>query len=366
MTNWYQIAEIDRIDSPSLILSLERLEKNIAEMIRMVGGDTTRLMPHVKTNKCRQVIAKMVEQGITRFKSSTLTEAEIAAEAGASSVLIAHQLVGPKIQRFFDLATGFPNTSFSTIIDNRTSLSALAEAAARNQCRASIYIDINNGMERSGIKPGQKLADLIEQCKTTENIQLKGLHIYDGHHREEELMERKRQVNFDFEKVHPYYEILPEGFELISGGTPTFSVHKERLNRICSPGTCVFSDWGYGERFKDQHFEPAVLLVTRVISKPAQGIVTVDMGHKSVASENPVDKRISFLNLKEYELLSQSEEHGVLKVDNWEEIKIGDVFFGVPYHICPTVNLHDGFTVIKDGMIEDFWEITARKRKIRY
>ncbi len=366
MANWYQIDEIDKVDSPSLLLSLEILDKNIDEMISMVNGDISRLMPHVKTNKCRQVIERMATKGISRFKASTLAEAEIAAEAGADTVLIAHQLVGPKIQRFFDLSAAFKKTTFGTLIDNSSSLFHLSQMAQKNNSQATIYIDINNGMDRSGVKPGQKLADLIELCKEDKNTSLKGLHIYDGHHREEELMERKRQVNFDFEKVHPYYEILPEGFELISGGTPTFSVHKERINRICSPGTCVFNDWGYGERFRDQHFEPAVLLVTRVISKPTAGVVTIDLGHKSVASENPIDKRVKLLNLKEYELLSQSEEHGVLKVENWEEIQVGDVFFGLPYHICPTVNLHDGFTVIDNGKITDYWEITARRRKIRY
>ena len=363
---WFDIEELDKVDSPSLILSEEILDKNIGEMIAMVAGDTARLMPHVKTNKCRQVIEKMVSKGITRFKASTLSEAEIAAEAGAASVLIAHQLVGPKIQRFFDLKKAFPATELATMVDNTDSAKAFSALSASNAALTVLYIDINNGMDRSGIKPGKHLTELIDFIKAEDNLTLKGLHVYDGHHREEELMERKRQTNFDFEKVHPFYDQLPEGFELISGGTPTFSVHKERPNRICSPGTCVFWDWGYGDRFKDQHFEAAVLLVTRIISKPTQGIVTIDLGHKAVAAENPIDKRVRFVNLEGYELISQSEEHGVLKVQNWDELDVGDVFFGIPYHICPTVNLHDGFTVIKDKKITDFWEITARKRKITY
>jgi D-serine deaminase-like pyridoxal phosphate-dependent protein len=113
---------------------------------------------------------------------------------------------------------------------------------------------------------------------------------------------------------------------------------------------------------KEQHFEAAVLLVTRVISKPTEGIVTIDLGHKAVAAENPIDRRFKILNLEHYELLSQSEEHGVLKVKNWDEIEVGDVFFAIPYHICPTVNLHHQFGVIRQNSLTEYWPTMAATR----
>ena len=88
------------------------------------------------------------------------------------------------------------------------------------------------------------------------------------------------------------------------------------------------------------------------------------MGHKAIAAENAIDKRIRFLNLEHYELLSQSEEHGVLRVENWDKLQVGDVLYGVPYHICPTVNLYDEAYVVANGRSDKIWEISARKRKI--
>ena len=88
------------------------------------------------------------------------------------------------------------------------------------------------------------------------------------------------------------------------------------------------------------------------------------MGHKAVAAENPIDKRIRFLNLTGYELLSQSEEHGVLRVENWENLHVGDELLGVPYHVCPTVNLYDNAYVISENRQVDIWLIEGRKRKI--
>ncbi|MCD8538770.1 MAG: hypothetical protein LRY55_02675 [Leadbetterella sp.] len=101
-----------------------------------------------------------------------------------------------------------------------------------------------------------------------------------------------------------------------------------------------------------------------MISKPAAGIVTVDMGHKAVAAENPLNLRIRFPENPDLRLKSQSEEHGVLETDRWESYKVGDVLLGIPYHVCPTVNLYDQAYVFEKGAYAGTWEIAGRKRKI--
>ena len=178
---------------------------------------------------------------------------------------------------------------------------------------------------------------------------------------------RKSKIENAFKAIEALFIQLNNVYvdiQLICGGTPSFTSHLLNTDRICSPGTCVFWDFGYQEKLTEQQFKFAVLAITRVISKPTQGIVTIDLGHKAVSAENPIDKRVRFLNLNNYKLLSQSEEHGVLQVDDDSKIKVGDVLYGVPYHICPTVNLYDEISVIKNGNKIDMWQITARKRKI--
>ncbi|WP_341228388.1 D-TA family PLP-dependent enzyme [uncultured Arcticibacterium sp.] len=365
--NWYEIENIDEVDSPSLVLYESRMDSNIQKMISMVNGKTERLMPHVKTNKTPEVVKRMVDAGIFNFKASTISEAEIAAQAGAHEVLIAHQLVGPKVKRFIKLIATYPKTKVSTIIDNLDSLEELNSLAAAQNIIIDFYIDLNNGMDRSGIKFGNDLDNLIAQIPGAKNLDFKGLHIYDGHLHQKSFDERNSKVEEGFvevEKLLAELETKVKGIKLIAGGTPTFTSHIKNKHRIASPGTCVFWDWGYNEILEEQNFDAAALLVTRVISKPTEGIVTLDLGHKSVAPENSIDKRVKFINLDNYELLSQSEEHGVLKVENWESIKVGDVFYGIPYHICPTVNLHDELSVIKDNRKVETWQITARRRKI--
>jgi len=366
-SDWYTIQNIKDVDSPSIVLYKKRLLSNIDNMLSRVDNDTSKLMPHIKTNKMPKVIALMIDKGIKRFKASTIAEAEIAAREGAESVLIAHQLVGPKIYRLGLLVTSFPNTKFSTIVDNLISVEKLEREAMERQSIFSIFIDINSGMNRSGIQIGDELDQLIEKIKDSSHLTFKGLHAYDGHHRNPNFKERKNTIENEFSKVARLYNKLKNhdsSLQLISGGTPSFTSHLTEDDRICSPGTCLLWDWGYDEKLTEQDFKYAALLVTRVISKPTDGIVTIDLGHKSVAPENSIDKRVKFLNLKDYELLSQSEEHGVLKVQDWENIQIGDVLYGVPYHICPSINLHDEVSVIVHGEKVDTWKIEARKRKI--
>jgi len=336
-------------------------------MLAMVNGKASNLMPHVKTNKMSEVIKRMVALGIKNFKASTIAEAEITARAGAEHILIAHQLVGPKIERFLSLIAQFPEVTFSTILDNMESLQLLNRLAIEKKLVVDFYIDINSGMNRSGIALGPDLDILIAEISTYKSLSFKGFHVYDGHIRQPDFEARKDKVEVEFKAIDKLFSKLKincPNLQLICGGTPTFTSHLSQDQRICSPGTCVLWDWGYGDKLKEQAFKFACLLVTRVISKPADGILTIDLGHKSVAAENPIHHRVKFLNLTDYELLSQSEEHGVLQVKDWDKFKIGDVLYGVPYHICPTINLHDEVSVIKNKRKVASWEITARKRKI--
>lgn len=367
--NWFKIKNVDAVDSPSIALYKEHLQFNIDQMVALVNGKTDRLMPHIKTNKMPEVLKLLLATGITDFKASTISEAEIAAETGADSVLIAHQLVGPKVDRFLKLSEHFPSTHFSTIIDASESAFLLNKKALENGHKINIYIDINNGMNRSGIKIGPGLDSLLSVISDCKNLQFKGLHVYDGHLRDPEFSVRNKKIESGLENVTTYFEALQNiypNIKLICGGTPSFTSHLLRENRITSPGTCVLWDWGYSEKLMEQNFKYAALLVTRIISKPTEGIVTLDLGHKSVASENPINKRVKFLNIHDYELLSQSEEHGVLQVSNWDELQVGDVFYGIPYHICPTINLHDEVSVIEVGEKIASWEIIARRRKIKF
>ncbi len=114
---WFQIANVDEVDTPFLAIFPERVRENI-RALKQIIPDIRRIRPHVKTNKCKQVIALMLEEGVMKFKCATIAEAEMLALASAPDVLLAYQPVGPKIKRLANLVAGYPATIFSCLVDN--------------------------------------------------------------------------------------------------------------------------------------------------------------------------------------------------------------------------------------------------------
>lgn len=367
--SWYLLNNPDEVISPSLLFYKDRIEGNIRSMISL-AGNADRLVPHVKTHKCPEVVQLQLELGISKFKCATIAEAEMLAKSGAKWILIAYQMVGPNIARLFKLRETFPEVTFSSLIDNEQSAEYLNSESMTRGVISGIFLDINNGMNRTGHPTDEKLLSLYRYVSAQEGIALAGLHIYDGHIRNPEFSERKATADEAYEKVLPLFDrIKTESGQdpmIIAGGSPSFTVHLLRPDVYLSPGTNVLWDWGYGDRFDGQPFEHAALIITRVVSKPTAGIVTIDLGHKAIAAENPVENRLRLLNLADYTLLGQSEEHGVLQVtaEAWDTINVGDVFYALPYHICPTVALHEFATVVEGGDVFAEWKITARSRRL--
>jgi len=353
-----------------LILYKDRVQHNIAEMIR-IAGSADRLVPHVKTYKMAEVVQLQVQAGITRFKAATIAEAEMTARAGAAFVLVAHPMVGPKAGRLLQLQRIFPQVHFATLVDGKEIAAHLNAVCEASQTTLSVVVDVNNGMNRSGHLINDALLDFYQTLHWQTRyprLVCEGLHIYDGNLRQPDFAERRQAVENAFAPVaHLLQQLRAAGVPdpmVICGGTPSFTSHALRNQVYCSPGTCLISDWGYGESLSEQSFQWAGLLITRVISKPRPGYVTTDLGHKAVAAENPLDRRVKFLNLSDYELVSQSEEHLVLSVRYWDSVKIGDILYGVPYHICPTVNLYQEVCVAEANRVHETWAVIARNRRI--
>ncbi len=126
---------------------------------------------------------------------------------------------------------------------------------------------------------------------------------------------------------------------------------------------CILGQ-GYELAFPEQNFLPAALVLTRVISIPAPQKLCLDLGHKSIAAENILDKRVFFLNAPELKFISQSEEHLVVEAATEHSYKVGDVLYGIPYHICPTVSLYERALVVENQSVKEEWKIIARDRKI--
>ncbi len=364
--NWYQLNNQDKIDSPALLFFPERIQHNIDSMIKGVNGHKQRLIPHVKTHKTQEIVRMLLEAGIGRFKCATIAEMEMCLRAGAPLVLIAYQLTGPKIGHLLSLVKRYPRAKLASLVDNLASATSLAQAFGAEGLTANVYVDINNGENRTGHPLDEAIFPLYQQLAEMEDLRLLGLHVYDGHIRNKGFEERKNHSDQDFKAVDDFLQqILEAGLakpEVISGGSPTFMPAALRGDVFCSPGTTLLWDWGYASFIPEVDLQWAALLMTRVISKPQKGLITTDLGHKAVSAENPLYNRFRFLNLSDYEPIGQSEEHLVLKVKDWDQIQVGDVLYAVPFHVCPSVALYNRAHIVRNHRWVEDWEIVRDRR----
>lgn len=361
---WYAIGDVEQIATPALAIYLDRVEHNLSQMVKLAGG-TSRLRPHVKTHKMAEIVRRQLAAGITRFKCATIAEAEMCAQCGAADVLLAHQPVGPGPKRLARLAQRYPRTAFGTIVDDADVLRALAAASGEAGVSLDVYLDIDNGLHRTGIPPGAEASELYRLVCHMPHLDPAGLHVYDGHVRECDPQQRAAHAEADFRPVLELRTALEEAGlpvpRLVAGGTPTFPVHARHRDRECSPGTCVFWDMGYGTRFTDLPFLHAALVISRVISKPGPTRVCLDAGYKAVAADPPLP-RLHVFGLQDAQVLVHNEEHLALESPRAVDLRVGDVLYGVPQHICPTCALHREALVVQNGVVVDCWQVTARDR----
>ncbi len=362
----YSIKALDKVDTPALVLYHDKIIENIDEMIS-VAGDPEKLRPHVKTYKMAEVVKLMLRKGISKFKCATIAEAEMLGMTEANDVLLAYQPIGPKIKRLIQIQKKFPKTTFSTILDNQNSAQEIAKVCRSMNTTLRVYIDLNVGMNRTGITPNENAFRLYKFCEDIEGVNPVGLHAYDGHIRHADIKIRTKLCDVAFQPVQKLAERITKSTErkpfIVVGGTPSFPVHAKREGVQLSPGTCVLWDYGYNSILPEQKYVYGALILARVVSQLPNNMLCIDLGHKSIASENPFP-RVKFLNLLKAKEVSQSEEHLVISVPDANKIPVGTILYGVPIHICPTCALYERAFIVKNNLIVDEWRVIARNRKI--
>ena len=359
---WFNVEDEGKIDSPALLIYPERIAQNIREMLA-IAGNPDRLRPHVKTHKMVEIIRMQQDAGIRKFKCATLAEAELLAQCAAADVLVAYPLTGPGPARLSRLQKKYPATGFSCLVDNPQALETLEEIVQAEGIRLGVFMDLNVGMNRTGIVPGPGAAELYKKMDSAKSLDCRGFHAYDGHLRNPDPQIRAKDCDAAFKKVEALREtLLAQAIrvpDIIAGGSPTFPIHARRTGVELSPGTTLLWDARYGSQFPEMPFLPAAVVLCRVISNPAPGICCLDLGHKAVAAEMDFP-RVLLPQLPGSRQISQSEEHLVLQGDPEKTPPIGTVLYAIPMHICPTVIKYPQALTVIEGSVCGKWNIAAR------
>ena len=365
----YQINAPETLLSPGLLVFKELLDHNLDQMISIAGGPNN-LCPHCKTHKMPRIIEQWLQRGVTSHKCATIAEAEMLAGAGVPDVLIAYQLVGPNAKRMAQLVDRFPETRFASLVDSPQAVSLLSSALVAHAAGQSmdVLLDLNSGMNRTGILPGPEAIELYEMIESVPALQAGGLHWYDGHHRQPDLRDRTIAVESGWEQLTRFRnQLMLSGLPIprvVAAGTGSFPILAAvgEPDLQLSPGTTVLHDHDMVTRFPELDLYPAQGIATRVISNRRPGFLTLDVGHKACAADQPAGKRLHFPQLDSFEEHQQSEEHLVLRSEDADKFDLGDLLIAIPTHACPVSAVHQFAQVIKGGDLVDRWDVTARDR----
>jgi len=365
----YEIAGIEDVLTPALVLYPEITAANIERTLELLAGNANRWRVHIKTAKLGYTLRLLVERGVRNFKCATTLELLVACQSGASDVLYAYPAMGANARRAREIAEEFPNVR----------ISALAESTEQVQqwrgSRVGIFLDINPGMNRTGIEQSQReQIILLARAIADAGLTFRGLHYYDGQYGSLTESERTREAHRGYDcllEIVSEVERAGRVAEVITSGTPTFPCSLSYagfrggnfVHRV-SPGTIVYCDATSLEQLPAEYgYRAAALVLTRVVSRPHAGMVTCDAGHKAVSADAGVPTCV-VMGHPELTPLSPSEEHLPLAVaEGAAGPQIGDALYLVPRHVCPTVNNFDCALLVRNGKVEGVERVSARGRE---
>ncbi|HKV23657.1 MAG TPA: D-TA family PLP-dependent enzyme [Candidatus Acidoferrum sp.] len=366
----YHVRDEAELLTPALAIYPEAITHNIECTLRLLDGRADRWRPHVKTAKLAFTMRMLVEKGIQNFKCATTLELLTACECGARDVLLAYPSIGANALRVKAIVEEFRGVHISVLIENESQLSQWASS------RVGIFVDLNPGMNRTGIGQEQREEILkLVGAAAASGLEFRGLHYYDGQYAAAEEPERTRATHTGYDRLTEIIRALDGAGtavrEVITAGTPTFPCslsyagfrNANFIHRI-SPGTIVYSDaTSLAQLPAEYGFRPAALVLSRVVSHPRADILTCDAGHKAVSADAGVPTCV-VLGHPELRPLGPSEEHLPLAVEGQTATAhVGDMLYLLPRHVCPTVNLFDHALLVRNGAIEAIERVTARGRE---
>jgi len=366
----HRLRGIEDVLTPALIVYPEIVASNVARTLHLLGGDSDRWRPHIKTAKLAYTVRMLVERGVRNFKCATTLELLMACRNGAADVLLAYPVIGPNARRAREIANQFPQVGISVLAENEE------QVRQWQGTTVGIFIDINPGMNRTGIEQGQKDKVVrIVRAVEAAGLEFRGLHYYDGQYGALDEPERTEAAHAGYDRLLELVGgIRSEGMsvpEVITAGTPTFpcslsyeGFHQGGLIHRVSPGTVVYCDaTSLAQLAGEYGYAPAVLVLTQVVSRPHAGIVTCDAGHKAVSADAGVPTCV-VVGHSELMPLGPSEEHLPMALEGGTTgPQVGDALFLLPRHVCPTVNNFDSALLVRDGQIASVEKVSARGRE---
>jgi len=351
------------LETPALCLDLDLYERNVRRMTGyIIEQHGLQWRPHMKGQKAPELARLAVEAGAIGVTCATVYEAEAMARHGIQSILLANQAVGDRkldrLARLQALAEVIAAT------DSGEHAALLGAAAVRNGVIIPVLVELNVGMNRSGIAPGAAAVALVRAIHATPGLRFAGLMGWEGHVLAYTGPEKEARVGEAMAAlVATAEDCRAAGFAVpivSAGGSGTFlqTAPCPGLTEVQAGGG-VFGDLSYERWGLTQEF--ALTVVTRVVSRPTPERVIVDGGFKTMSTAHGMPAALG-LGVKK---LTLSAEHGNIELaEPSQSPRVGEMVTFVPGYTDSTVCLHDEMCAVRDGVVVDVWRIPGRSGRV--
>ncbi len=355
----------EALTTPALLLDLKTVRSNIATMAASLRN-TAGLRPHAKSHKCAQIARMQVEAGAIGITTATVWEAVALLSAGLTNILIANEVVGPGKIRALAQAARWPEPSASgaapritVAVDDAGNAAELSAAAVAAESEISVLIDVDTGMNRCGVRSAEQALRLAAEIVRLPGLRLRGVTGYEGH----AVLEKDRAVRAGKVQAAMDYllgivdRLVAAGFpiEVVSaGGTGSYDLTgmTPRITEI-QAGSYVFTD--VTRMAIVPAFAPGLTVLSTVVSRQG-GTLVLDGGKKTVGVDLNLPRMVGYEAVPR----SAAEEHLLFDVPADCPLAIGDRVEVIPGYAPTTINLHEVYYVLQDGVVVDVWPILAR------
>ncbi len=357
-----------KLQTPALVLDLDAFERNVAAMAEHCARSGIRVRPHAKTHKCVTIAKAQIAAGAIGQCCAKLGEAEAMGEGGIESLLITSPVVTEgAIARLMVL-----NAKISDLIvavDNPANAERLAAAAKAAGKKLKVLVDLDPGLHRTGIAPGEPVLSLGKQIHASEWLELRGLQCYAGHVMHIEDFADRREKSLKAMKLlgetRDAFKAAGLPVDIVSGGgTGSFNIDPEaKVLTELQGGSYVFMD----KQYNDVHvgngapipFETSLFVQMSVVSNNTPNLATTDAGFKAFSTDAEAPVLLSGAP-EGSAYFFFGDEQGGIALPQGASLPLGAALTAITPHCDPTVNLYDCYHVVRGDMLVDIWPIEAR------
>jgi D-serine deaminase-like pyridoxal phosphate-dependent protein len=362
---------VQDIETPALLVDLDVLERNLRRVADYTQKHGLRLRPHTKTHKSPRIGRRQLDLGAAGLTVAKVGEAEVMLAAmpdsGAGDLLVAYPVIGRgKLERLMAVAR---RARVTVSLDSLAAAQQLSEAAQAAGVTIGVLAETDAGMGRVGVSPGTELLDLARGIERLAGLSFEGITFYPGHIKDNGEQSKKALAALGglLQSILGDFRRAGIQVRIVSGGSTPSLYHSHEvqgLNEI-RPGTYVYNDWNTFASGACTEDECAAMLLMTVVSTARPGQIIVDGGSKTFSSDRsagPVEATFGHVVEAPAAVFHKmNEEHGYVDITQCgRKFEIGERLRIIPNHICVAVNLHERIHGIRNGEVEEIWEVAGR------